>query len=88
MPDTCRATGAVTEVLVKDGVVLLNTGGCRCVAVAQGAVDHIKTGLSFVQSQLEVGSAGPGEVLSAPFNVEDAVGRNASNRSENPIPGV
>ena len=81
-------TGAVAEVLVKDGVVLLNTGGCRCVAVAQGAVDHIKTALPFVQSQLEVGSAGPGVVLGAPLDIEDAVRRSATDRSKDPIPRV
>ena len=60
----------------------------RGVAASQRTVDHIKTALPFVQSQFEVGSAGPWVVLSAPFDVEDAVGRIASNRSEDPKPSV
>src|SRR5262249_13677158 len=38
--------------------------------------------LPLVESQLEVGSAAPREVLRTPLNVEDAVGRCATYRSE------
>src|SRR4029077_5248738 len=36
------------------------------------------------QSQLEVGTAAPGEVLCSPLDVQDAVGSSATDRSENP----
>src|SRR6476646_4004906 len=85
--DGCAAN-AVAEVLSKAGIVLLHACCSRGVAASQRTVDHIKTALTFVQSKLEVGSATPGEVLSAPFDVEDAVGRISTNRSEDPKPSV
>jgi hypothetical protein len=78
------ATGAVAEVLSKERVVSLHSGCGRCVAVSHCAVDHIKAWLPpFVQPQLEVSSRGRGsEVNSAPFDIEDPVGRSARNRGE------
>jgi hypothetical protein len=79
-----RTTGAVTEVLSKKCVVSLHAGCGRCVAVSHCAVDHVKAWLSsLVQPQLEVSSRGrSSEVNSAPFNVEDPVGRSARHRGE------
>ena len=82
MSAASRLAGAVAEVLIKGGVVLLHSGCGRCVAITHCAVDHVKACLALVQSQLEVGSAAPREVLRPPFNVEDAVGRTATYRGE------
>jgi hypothetical protein len=76
--DSCP-TNAVTEVLGKHGIVPLHSCGSVGVAVCQRTVDHIKTTLPLVQSKIEASSATSGEVLSAPFDVEDAVGRSATN---------
>ena len=78
-----RTTGAVAEVLSKKRVSL-HAGCGRCVAVSHCAVDHVKAWLPpLVQPQLEVSSRGrSSEVNSAPFNVEDPVGRCARHRGE------
>ena len=44
--------------------------------------------MPFVQPQLKVGVAGPRKILSPPFDVEDAVGRGATDRREDPKPTV
>ena len=51
--------------------------------MVQLTIDHLKASLSLVQPQLEVGSAEPWEVIGAPLDVEDAVGRSARNRRVN-----
>ena len=66
----------------------MHTGGGRRVAVGQCAVDDVEAALPLIQSQFEVGRAATGVVLSAPFDVEDAVGRSATDRSKNPSPRV
>src|SRR6185436_3423770 len=76
------ATGAITEILRKGGVVLLNSSRGRCVPISHCAVDHVKACLSLVQPQLKAGAAAPREILRPPFNVEDAVGRSATYRGE------
>ena len=84
-----RTTGAVAEVLNKEGVVSLHSGCGRCVAITHCAVDHVKAWLPpFVQSQLEAGTAAPREVLCPPFNVEDTVGSSAAYRREYTEPTV
>jgi len=84
-----RTTGAVAEVLSKEGVVSLNSGCGRCVAITHCAVDHVKAWLPpLVQSQLEAGTAAPREVLRPPFNVEDTVGSSATYRCEYAEPAV
>ena len=83
-----RLTGAVAEVLVKGGVVLLHSGCGRCVAVSHCAVDHVKACLPLVQPQLEAGTAASREVLCTPLNVEDAVGSSATYRCEYAEPTV
>src|SRR6266404_4761637 len=63
----------------------------RCgtgVAITYCAVDHVKASLPLIQSQLEVGSAAPWEILRPPFDVQDAVGRGASDRGKDPKPTV
>ena len=73
----------------KAGVISLHSR-CRAeVAISHYAVDHIEaTTLPLVQPQLKVGSAGPWEILGAPFDVENPVGRSARNRGEDPIATV
>ena len=44
--------------------------------------------MPFVQPQLKVGVAAPRKILSPPFDVEDAVGRGATDRREDPKPTV
>jgi len=44
--------------------------------------------LPLVQSQLEIGGAVPREVLSPPFNIEDAVGSGATYRCEYAEPTI
>jgi hypothetical protein len=60
----------------------------RGVTAGNAAIDHIETTLPLVQLQLEVGSAGPWVVLSAPLDVENAIGSSAANGGENPKPSV
>jgi hypothetical protein len=82
-------TGAVAEVLSKEGVVSLHSGCGRCVAITHCAVDHVKAWLPpLVQSQLEAGTAAPREVLCPPFNVEDTVRSSATYRCEYTEPTV
>src|ERR1043166_6995150 len=83
-----RAANAVTEVLRKGGIVSLHTGSGRRAAVIHLPVDHVKTSLPLVQSQLEAGSAAPRVVLVAPLDVKDSVWGSATNRGEDPIPGI
>ena len=66
-------------------VVSLHTGCGRCVAVSHCAVDHIKAWLlPLIQPYLVVSGRGrSSEVNSAPFNIEDPVGRSARHRGEN-----
>jgi hypothetical protein len=85
---SCRASGAVAEVLSKERVVSLHSGCSGCVTVAHCAVDHVKATLSLVQPQLEVGSATPREILRTPFNVEDAIGSGATDRCKYSKPAV
>ena len=82
------AANTVAEVLSKGDIVSLDTGGGRCIAVGQGSVDDVEATLALVQSQLEVGTAAPGIVLVAPLDVKDPVGSSATNRREDPKPGV
>ena len=77
-----RASGAVAEVLSKEGVVSLHSRCGRCVAAGHCAVDHIKARLPLIQPQLKVGSAASREVLRPPLDVEDAVGSSATYRCE------
>ena len=83
-----RLTGAVAEILVKGGVVLLHSGCGRCVAVSHCAVDHVKAWLPLVQPQLETGTTASREVLCSPLDVEDAVGSSATYRCEYAKPAV
>ena len=69
-------------------VVSLHSRRCTEVAVRDCAVDHIEASLPLVQPQLKVGSAGPWEILGAPFDVENPIGRTARNRGEDPIATV
>ena len=82
------ATRAGTEVLRKGGVVPLHTCGGRCVAIIQSAVDDVEATLPLIQPQLEVGSASPRVVLVAPLDVEDSVGRSATDRGKDAIATV
>ena len=82
------ATRAVAEVLVKGGVIFLHSGCGRRVASTDCAVDHIKATLPLIQPQLKVGIATPREVLRAPFDVEDAIGRRATYRGKYAKPTV
>jgi hypothetical protein len=82
------AANAVAEVLSKAGIVLLHSSCRRCIAVVQGAIDDVEALLVLVQPQLEVGSAGAREVLGAPLDIKDTVGSSATNRREDPKPGV
>ena len=79
-----RTTGSIAKVLSNERVISLHTGSRRCVAVSHCAVDHVKAWLPpLVQPQLEVSSRGRSrEVNSAPFNIEDPVGRCARHRGE------
>ena len=74
-------TAAVAEVLVKVSALL---HACRCtrVPVRDRAVDYIKPAQSFIQSNLEVGTAAAAEIGGAPFDVEDSIGRSACYRGE------
>jgi hypothetical protein len=74
--------------LSKDAVVSLHSRCGTGVAIRDWAIDYIEAFLSFIQPQLEVRTATPWEVLRAPFDVEDAVRRSATNRSEDPKPTV
>jgi len=58
------------------------------VAISDCAIDHIEAFLPLIQSQLDVGTATPWEVLRAPLDVEDAVRRSATSRSEDSKPTV
>ena len=69
-------------------VVSLHSRRCTEVAIGHCAVDHIEASLPLVQPQLKVGSAGPWEILGAPFDVENPIGRSARNRGEDPIATV
>src|SRR5207253_2363997 len=73
LPASSRTTRAVTEVLVKGGVVFLYSRCSRGVTVGEVAVDHIEATLPLVQPQLEVGVASPRIVLRPPFDIEDAI---------------
>ena len=88
MTTSSSASGAVTEILNKECVVSLHSGCRRCVAVTHRAVDHVKACLPLIQPQLEVGTTTPREVLRAPLNVEDAVGRSATDRGEDAEPAI
>src|SRR4029077_8633356 len=84
-----RTTGAVAEVLSKEGVVSLHSSCGRCVAITHCAVDHVKAWLPpLVQPQLEAGTPAPRAGLRPPFNVEDAVGSSATYRCEDTEPAV
>jgi len=76
------AANAIAEILGKDGIVFLHTGGGRQVTAGYGAVDDIEATLSLVQPQLKVRTATPRKVLCSPLNVEDAVGSGATYRCE------
>lgn len=58
------------------------------IAISECAIDHIEAFLPLIQSQLEVGGATPREILRAPLDVEDAVWRSATSRSEDSKPTV
>ena len=58
-----RTTRSVAEVLRKGRIVLLHSRRGTGVTISHCAVDHVKACLPLVQPQLEVGSAGPREVL-------------------------
>ena len=77
-----RHARSIAEVLIEGGVVLLHSGGGRCVAATHCAVDHVEACLAFVQPQLEAGAAASREVLCSPLDVEDAVGSSATDRGE------
>ena len=83
-----RHARSIAEVLIEGGVVLLHSGGGRCVAATHCAVDHVEACLAFVQSQLEAGAAASREVLCSPLDVEDAVGSSATDRGEYAEPSV
>jgi hypothetical protein len=83
-----RTTGAVAEIFSKDAVVSLHSGCGTGVATTDRAVDHIEAFLPLIESQLEVGGATPWEVLRAPLDIEDAVRRRATSRSEDSKPAV
>jgi hypothetical protein len=82
------AANAIAKVLSKVAIVFLHSGCSRCIAVVQGAVDDVEALLILVQSQLKIGSATAWEVLGAPFDVKDAVGRNSTRRREDSKSGV
>ena len=76
-------TGAVAEVLSKEGVVSLHSGCGRCVATSHRPIDDNKKPLSLIQPEFVVSRRGRiSEVNSAPFDIEDPVGRSARNRRE------
>jgi len=82
-PASRRTTGSVAEVLSKAGVISLHSGCGRRVAASHRAVDHVEaTTLPLIQSELEVGTAAPGEILCPPLNVEDTVGSSTTYRCE------
>ena len=83
-----RHARSIAEVLIEGGVVLLHSGGGRCVAATYCAVDHVEACLAFVQPQLEAGAAASREVLCSPLDVEDAVGSSATDRGEYAEPSV
>jgi hypothetical protein len=74
--------------LSKNAVVSLHSRCGTGVAISDCAIDHIEAFLPLIQSQLEVGTAAPWEVLRAPLDVEDAVRRSAAGRSEDSKPTV
>jgi len=88
LPAASRATCPVAEILGKDCVIPLHAGCGRGVTATHGAVDHVKASLPLVQPQLEVGTAGPREVLCSPLNVEDTVGCSPRYRGKDAKPGV
>jgi len=69
-------------------VVSLHSRRCTEDAIGHCSVDHIEASLPLVQPQLKVGSASPWEILGAPFDVENPIGRSARNRGEDPIATV
>ena len=74
-------TVAVAEILSKTSIVSLHSRRGARIAACRIAVDHIEPVLALIQPQLEIGSAGRiGEINSAPFDIEDAVGGSASHR--------
>src|SRR5205085_8523975 len=87
-PTGRRTTYAVAEVLSKAVVVSLYSRRGAGVAIACRAIDHVKPSLPLVQSYLEVGTAGPREVLRPPLDVKDAVRRTATYRCEYAKPAI
>ena len=76
-------TGAVTEILSKECVVSLHSGCGRCIATRHRTPDHIKAILTLIQPQFVVSSRGrSSKIHSAPFDIEDPVGRSARHRGE------
>jgi hypothetical protein len=83
-PATGRGpTVAVAEILSKTGIAVLHPRSGARIAVCRIAVDHIVATLHLIQPQLVVGRlTDVGKVNSAPFDIEDPVGRSARNRGE------
>ena len=88
MPASSRAARAVAEVLYKSTVVPLHSGRGASVASTHCAVDHVEATLPLVQSQLEVGTATPREVLRSPLDVKDTVGSSTAYRCEDTKPTI
>ncbi len=88
MPASSRTAHTVAEVLSKGGVILLHSSRGAEVAISHCTVDHVEASLSLIQPQLEVGSAGPREVLRPPLNVEDAIGSSTTYRREYAKPAI
>jgi hypothetical protein len=77
------ASRAVTEVLSKESVVSLHSRRCTSVAASHRAIDHIEVSLPLIQPQFVVSRRGrSSEVNSAPFDIEDPIGRSARYRDE------
>ena len=68
--------------MIEACIISLHSGCGRCVAVTYCAVDHVEACLPFVQPQLEVRAPTAREILRAPLDVEDAIGRRAAYRRE------
>jgi hypothetical protein len=84
LPASSCTTRAVAEVLRKSGVVSLHSRRGAGVAVAHRAVDHIEATLPLIQSQFMIGLlGGVSEIDSAPFDVENPIGRRATHRAVN-----
>jgi len=88
LPAAGRATGAIAEILSKNGIVSLHSSCGTCVAVGKRAINDIEAALPLIQPQLKVGTAAPREVLRPPLDVEDAVGSSATYRCKDAEPTV